>query len=261
MPLTESFKHLLHRRGTRHDPLAHPTATELAAHPAVGPVIRPVKTHMEAQEVWALLTEQISHRWDDSLPQPLVHLDDAFRPTLIGAWTGNRLTAGAFVMPDEVDARHYDLLGNHDGAQVIRSLIAVTQGIAVHPAHRREGIGLKIKRFCDTWAADHDARLMLSIVTTHEAVGLNEKAGHHVFPSHVVPIIQIENRTGDAPDISFTLGARLQTEGLSLWALRILGQTTGLTLAIGEHPAAIDPRRHPDQVLWYKPAPRTARID
>lgn len=59
------------------------------------------------------------------------------------------LVTGAFVMPDEQDARHY-ALSSDDGAQVIRSLIAITQGIAVHPAHRREGIGLQIKLYCNS---------------------------------------------------------------------------------------------------------------
>lgn len=256
MHLFEPFKNLISGWRARHDPLAHTPGTGHAAHPAGSLVIRPVETQVEAQEVWSLLTEQIAHGWDKCFPQPGVNFDDTFRPTLIGAWTQDGLVAGAFVMPDEQDARHY-ALSSDDGAQVIRSLIAITQGIAVHPAHRREGIGLQIKLYCNAWAADHDARIMLSIITAHEALGLNHKAGHHVFPADVVPVIYIEDRADGKPDICFTLGVRLQTEGLSLWSLRILGQTTGLTIAVGQHPASIDPRRHPDKVFWYDPLPRS----
>lgn len=59
---------------------------------------------MQTDMVWRLLTEQIEHGWDESLPKPAPNPDDLYGPTLIGAWAEDRLVGGAFVMPDSQDA-------------------------------------------------------------------------------------------------------------------------------------------------------------
>lgn len=115
--------------------------------------IVPTADQMQTDMVWRLLTEQIEHGWDESLPKPLPNPDDLFRPTLIGAWSEDRLVGGAFVMPDSQDAQALVSLGADKAAQAFERSCCMIQGIAVNPKHRREGIGLKIKRHCDLWAA------------------------------------------------------------------------------------------------------------
>lgn len=67
--------------------------------------IVPTADQMQTDMVWRLLTEQIEHGWDESLPKPAPNPDDLFRPALIGAWSEDRLVGGAFVMPDSQDAQ------------------------------------------------------------------------------------------------------------------------------------------------------------
>ena len=62
----------------------------------------PTADQMQTDMVWRLLTEQIEHGWDESLPKPAPNPDDLYGPTLIGAWAEDRLVGGAFVMPDSV---------------------------------------------------------------------------------------------------------------------------------------------------------------
>ncbi|PAU67629.1 acetyl transferase [Bifidobacterium italicum] len=245
----ERIKNLLRTRRAVHQPPAHPAGTVLAAHPAAAIDIRPVETQMEADEVRASPSEQIEHGWDDCLPQPLAHDDDAFRPTLIGAWGQDGLIAGAFVMPDEQTADAFMANGVQHAAQMTLRAVAVTQGIAFTPEHRREGVGLKIKRFCDAWAAQHHACLMPAVITAHEALGLNEKTGHHILPTDVVPVIQIhDDATGTGCLID--LGPRDQTAGHSQWSIGVIGQTHGLTVHLGQYGATEDPPRGPDDITW-----------
>ena len=72
-------------------------------------------------------------------------------------------------------------IGRSDAAQAIARLVAETDGIAVRPDHRREGIGRKIKLFCDSFAAEHHAAIMVSVTTNHESACLNDKTKHIVF--------------------------------------------------------------------------------
>lgn len=249
MHLFEPFTNLISGWRARHDPLAHTPGAGHAAHPTGRLVIRPVETQVEAQEVWSLLTEQIAHGWDKCFPQPGVNLDDTFRPTLIGAWTQDSLVAGAFVMPDEQTADAFMANGVQHAAQMTLRAVAVTQGIAVAPEHRREGLGLEVKRFCDAWAAQHHTCLMLSVITAHEALGLNEKTSHHVLPTDVVPVIQIHDNTTGA-DCLTDLGPRDQAGGYSQWSIGVIGQTHGLTVHLGQYRAAMGPPRGPDDVTW-----------
>lgn len=46
--------------------------------------IVPTADQMQTDMVWRLLTEQIEHGWDESLPKPAPNPDDLFRPALIG---------------------------------------------------------------------------------------------------------------------------------------------------------------------------------
>ncbi|MEF2736152.1 MAG: GNAT family N-acetyltransferase [Bifidobacterium choerinum] len=249
MGLLERFTNLPRIRRAGDQPFTHPVDAELTAHPASGLVIRPVETQMEADEIWALLVEQITHRWDDCVPQPRVNPDDSFGPTLIGTWTHDGLVAGAFVMPDEQTADAFMSYGVEHAAQMTLRTVAVTQGIAVAPEHRRKGIGLEVKRFCDTWAAQHDACLMLSVITAHKATGLNEKTGHHILPTDVVPVIQIhDDATGT--DCLINLGPRDQKGGYSQWSIGVIGKTHGLTVHLGQYPASSDPPRGPEDVTW-----------
>lgn len=147
--------------------------------------IVPTADQMQTDMVWRLLTEQIEHGWDESLPKPAPNPDDLFWPALIGAWSEDRLVGGAFVMPDSQDAQALVSLGADEAAQAFERSCCMIQGIAVSPEHRREGIGLRVKRYCDLWSAQHDACLVLSIPTNDEARRLNEKAGYDVLPPQV----------------------------------------------------------------------------
>lgn len=115
--------------------------------------IVPTADQMQTDMVWRLLTEQIEHGWDESLPKPAPNPDDLFRPALIGAWSEDRLVGGAFVMPDSQDAQALVSLGADEAAQAFERSCCMIQGIAVSPERRREGIGLRVKRYCDLWAA------------------------------------------------------------------------------------------------------------
>ena len=156
--------------------------------------IVPTADQMQTDMVWRLLTEQIEHGWDESLPKPAPNPDDLFRPALIGAWSEDRLVGGAFVMPDSQDAQALVSLGADEAAQAFERSCCMIQGIAVSPEHRREGIGLRVKRYCDLWAAQHDACLVLSIPTNDEARRLNEKAGYDVLPPQAALCIEVTGR-------------------------------------------------------------------
>ena len=147
--------------------------------------IVPTADQMQTDMVWNLLAEQIEHGWDESLPKPLPNPDDLYGPTLIGAWAEDRLIGGASAMPDSQDAQALVSLGADKAAQAFERSCCMIQGIAVISKHRREGLGLKIKRYCDLWAAQHDACLVLSIPTNDAARHMNEKVGYDVLPPQV----------------------------------------------------------------------------
>ena len=153
--------------------------------------IVPTADQMQTDMVWNPLAEQIEHGWDESLPKPSPNPDDLYRPTLIGAWAKDRLIGGAFVMPDSQDAQALVSLGADKAAQAFERSRCMIQGIAVIPKHRREGLGLKIKRYCDLWAAQHDACLVLSIPTNDAARHMNEKVGYDVLPPQVALCIEV----------------------------------------------------------------------
>lgn len=81
----------------------------------------PTADQMQTDMVWRLLTEQIEHGWDESLPKPAPNPDDLYGPTLIGAWAEDRLVGGAFVMPDSQDAQALVSLGGGRGSAGLRT--------------------------------------------------------------------------------------------------------------------------------------------
>ena len=161
--------------------------------------IVPTADQMQTDMVWRLLTEQIEHGWDESLPKPLPNPDDLFWPALIEAWSEDRLVGGAFVMPDSQDAQALVSLGADEAAQAFERSCCMIQGIAVSPEHRREGIGLRVKRYCDLWSAQHDACLVLSIPTNDAARHMNEKVGYDVLPPQVALCIEVTGRRRTRP--------------------------------------------------------------
>lgn len=90
--------------------------------------IVPTADQMQTDMVWRLLTEQIEHGWDESLPKPAPNPDDLFRPALIGAWSEDRLVGGAFVMPDSQDAQALVSLGADETAQAFERSYCMIQG-------------------------------------------------------------------------------------------------------------------------------------
>ncbi|WP_137657802.1 GNAT family N-acetyltransferase [Bifidobacterium moukalabense] len=201
------------------------------------PVGWPVRDEAEAQEVWSFLSEEIEHRWNGSIPDPLVEDDGTLRPTLIGLWSEGRLIGGAFVRPAIEEAAGFAANGWENAAQVVRERVCVTEAIAVRRECRGKGIGLQIKGYCDAWAREHHALLMLSIPTNDGARHLNEKAGHTVLDTDVSMVLQF---TCDGKPVTGGVTFhREQTEGYSAWAFKVLAKTHGAALRVGQcpHPA------------------------
>lgn len=192
--------------------------------------IVPTADQMQTDMVWNLLTEQIEHGWDETLPKPSPNPDDLYRPTLIGVWSKDRLIGGAFVMPDSQDAQALVSLGADKAAQAFERSCCMIQGIAVIPKHRREGIGLKIKRHCDLWAAQHDACLVLSIPTNNAARRMNEKAGYDVLPPQVALCVEVA-------DDDNAIACCFPIDGVvpdACWTFHIVAQPKWVPLAVGQ---------------------------
>lgn len=214
--------------------------------------LRVVETadQVQTDAVWDLLTEQIAHGWDESLPKPLPNPDGLYRPTLIGAWAEDRLVGGAFIMPDTQDAQNLRLMGADDAAQSFERSCCMIQGIAVSPEHRRKGIGLRLKLFCDMWTAQHDACIVLSIPTNDAARRMNEKAGYKVLPPEITLCIKIiDNGCG----ITCALPIDDTVPG-SCWAFHIVAQPKWVPLAIGQgtmgRTGRHDDEGRPSEVRW-----------
>ncbi len=219
--------------------------------------VRPVATDIEAQETRRLLTEQIHARIEAPMPTGPVHDDGTLRPTLIGAWRDNRLTGAALIGPAIQAARQMlagqgTAPGTYQAAQTIMRHVAMSEAIAVHPDHRHEGIGLEIKRFCDTWAARHQAHLVLSIATTPAARALNEKAGHKTLEATVALVLQVVDQHQRPLHPAWAI-LRDQSQGLSLWTLLPLVQPQDTPLRVGQYRNEPGPgTRHPqgEPIEW-----------
>ncbi len=133
-------------------------------------------------------------------------------------------------MPDSQDSQALVSLGADKAAHVFERSCCMIQGIAVAPEHRREGIGLKIKRYCDLWAAQHDACLVLSIPTNDAARRLNEQAGYDILPPQVALCIEV---TDDDRAIvcCFPIDGKIRD---ACWAFHIVVQPKWVPLAVGQ---------------------------
>ena len=216
------------------------------------PVGGPVRDEAEAQEVWSLLAEEIEHRWNGSLPDPLVEDDGTLRPTLIGLWAEDRLIGGAFVRPAVEEAAFFGDSGWEDATQVVRERVCMTEAIAVRADCRGKGLGLQIKRYCDAWAREHHAPLMLSIPTNEGARRLNEKTGHTVLDTDVCMVLQL---TYDGKPLTAAVPFyREQTEGYSAWAFKVLAETHGVALRVGQCPHSTIEHGNPTEsfnsIIW-----------
>ena len=131
---------------------------------------RAAATDGEAKAIKSLLIRDIKD-FDQSVPAVVRHDDGTIRPTYIGVWGQDRLIGAALIQPALCVAETLIYRTGTSGvhAAQIREAFAehaaIIEGIAVVRKHRREGIGSQIKAFCDSWAADHGAELILSIPT------------------------------------------------------------------------------------------------
>ncbi|ATU20580.1 GNAT family N-acetyltransferase [Bifidobacterium choerinum] len=227
----ERIKNLLRRWSERHVPDA-----------TVRIVI--ARDDMEAQMIWGLPAEQIEHGWDQRIEYPGADTHDLFRPTLIGAWAGDDLIGGAFVMPDEQDAESYRPGAGDHGAQTVERYRVMIQGIATLPQHRAEDVGTQLKYFCEQWAREHDALLISGIPTTDQAYALNRRCGYHVLEPLVPLIMQPHDaHTGLTPmPIPFD-----DTIPGSRWAFKTLGHSASASFRIGQFDDTQIPGRSDDQ--------------
>ena len=95
---------------------------------------------------------------------------------------------------------------------------------------------MRLKRYCDLWAAQHGAYLMFSRPTNEAARRLNEKAGHKVLEGDVSFVTQII----DAQDRPLTGVVRIDpARDGSFQAVRQLTVADGLMrrFRVGQYPA------------------------
>lgn len=191
---------------------------------------RAAATDGEAKAIKSLLIRDIKD-FDQSVPAVVRHDDGTIRPTYIGVWGQDRLIGAALIQPAlcvaETLIYHTGTSGVH-AAQIREAFAehaAIIEGISIVRKHRREGIGLQIKAFCDSWAADHGAELILSIPTNEGARLLNEKAGYTVVPPDGYLTIKVFNAQGQPLHIPYA-DQRTQDRGTSMWAYKLVGQRT-----------------------------------
>lgn len=201
-----------------------------AALPAVdGP--RAAATDAEAKAIKSLLVRDIKD-FDQSVPAVVRHDDGTIRSTYIGIWRQDRLISAALIQPAlyiaETLIRSTGVRGPQ-AAQIREAFAkhaAIIEGIAVVRKHRREGIGLQIKAFCDSFAAEHGAELILSIPTNEAARLLNEKAGYTVIPPDGRLWIQVLDDHRQPLHRPYA-DRRSQNRGTSMWAYKLIGQQPG----------------------------------
>ena len=198
------------------------------------PEVRPARNHAEAEEIGSLLLEEIAHPGFIPGPEFVWQGQGFLRPTLIGAWSQNRLVGGASLSPYMEHAKAFLGIGRADAAKAVTRLIAETDGIAVRPDHRREGVGRKIKLFCDSFAAQHHAAIMVSVTTNEAAAGLNHEAGHIVFERCDGLVIKYVDTVGEPLIWLHDLDGMIPE---AAWSVSILGKTYGPTIVVGEQRA------------------------
>lgn len=181
--------------------------------PAVdGP--RAAATDGEAKAIKSLLIRDIKD-FDQSVPAVVRHDDGTIRPTYIGVWGQDRLIGAALIQPALCVAE----------TLIYRTGTSGVHAAQIREAYRREGIGSQIKAFCDSWAADHGAELILSIPTNEGARLLNEKAGYTVVPPDGYLTIKVFDAQEQPLHIPYA-DQRTQDRGTSMWAYKLVGQRT-----------------------------------
>lgn len=207
-------------------------------------IVRTVSTKGEAKKARRLLIQEIADMGRATFPKDWINADDRFGPTLVGAFLDDRLVGAALVGPAQEYAAALSATCRgvwpsrllDDALQLVGTEIAETPGVAVVPDHRGEGIGLRLKRYCDLWAAQHGAYLMFSRPTNEAARRLNEKAGHKVLEGDVSFVTQII----DAQDRPLTGVVRIDpARDGSFQAVRQLTVADGLMrrFRVGQYPA------------------------
>lgn len=206
-------------------------------------LIRPVGNELEAQEAVRLLADQIPVGFSEKIPSMPVKDDGMLRPTLIGAFRDEALIGAAFIGPAEhIAAQAASLLFMREPATVIdetvqslRRNVAYMAGIAVSPGYRRQGVGRRIKLFCERWAADHSADVIIGVSTTDEAVALNKGMGYTVLPQGVALVLQcVDVKTREYVNaIPIALG-RSRDNGMSRWAFKQLTETRRSPVLMGQ---------------------------
>ena len=203
---------------------------------------RAAATDGEAKAIKSLLVRDIKG-FDQSVPAVVRHDDGTIRPTYIGVWGQDRLIGAALIQPPLYVAETLILFTGAHGVQAaqIRETItkhaAIIEGIAVFRKHRREGIGLQIKSFCDSWAAEHGAELILSIPTNEGARLLNKKAGYTVVPPNGYLVLQALDGHGQPLHTGYA-DRRSQHMGTSMWAYKPIGQHPGRFVSAEEFATA-----------------------
>ena len=165
-------------------------------------VIRPVLTKGEAKKARILLSQNIEELLDMRIPDFVGQDDGSSRPTLIGAFLEDRMVGAALVGPvgDYAVAFEQNIRAFHSwcdarkASEILRKSVAEVQGLVVDSPHRGKGIGLKLKRYCDVWAAQHDAEFMFSVPTNEASCKMNERAGHIVLGDGVRMVVQVQDR-------------------------------------------------------------------
>ena len=225
---------------------------------STGLVMRPAETDMETQEIRRLLIGEIKTIDVKSMPHGVVHDDGTLRAAFIGAWAQDSLVGAAFVRPaipiaDQVKDIPFGVLGPVQASKLIREHVVLVEGIVVSENHRREGIGLEIKRFCDAWAAQHDAVLSISVPTSKAARELNKAAGHIVLEAGEAFVIQVLDDEGTK--LHPVYGAvRSQHLGPSTWAFKPLVEPDGFTIRTGVGAINLGTGLEQDKsmtVIWY----------
>ena len=192
---------------------------------------RAAATDGEAKAIKSLLIRDIKD-FDQSVPAVVRHDDGTIRPTYIGVWGQDRLIGAALIQPALCVAETLIYRTGTSGvhAAQIREAFAehaaIIEGIAVVRKHRREGFGSQIKAFCDSWAADHGAELILSIPTNEGARLLNEKSGYTVVPPDGYLTIKVFDAQGQPLLTIPYADRRTQDRGTSMWAYKLVGQRT-----------------------------------
>ena len=206
-------------------------------------VVRPVKNELEAQEAVRLLADQIPVGFSEKIPSMPVKDDGTLRPTLVGAFRDETLVGAAFFGPAEhIAAEAGALLSGREPAMVVyettQSLIrnvAYMAGIAVLPGHRRQGIGRKIKLFCERWAANHHADVIIGGSTTNEAVALNKSMGYTILPQKVALMLQcVDTKTWEFINQTPVALTRTSAKGMSRWVFKQLTETRWSSICVGQ---------------------------